>query len=312
MMIVRDENILEKDDILYENIEEEISQAPFDLSYDKTNVIFHENDLEPKDNDKDMDIESQEDILRYFIQDYKPEKKSMTKNNSTTKTNTGFGGFPKKLKRIFNISKVNRKLGRIPILTYQKKTIVGKHDKFAQDNIIQKIKVNFHENIYILINKQYENYLESKGETDNITIIKLIRKISPKEIKKIRKDDNLRWFSSKLKDVFSFEISSKYNKYDKNYNKRQIESLYKENKAKNVINILEKSVRDMFYIYCNDISFDGFKTLKDDLVDLRIKMGRNEEEPFIQKYLDKYKEICCNLENIFLKKTSRKKNQAKL
>ena len=93
-------------------------------------------------------------------------------------------------------------------------------------------------------------------------------------------------------------------KYDKNYNKRQIESLYKENKAKNVINILEKSVRDMFYIYCNDISFDGFKTLKDDLVDLRIKMGRNEEEPFIQKYLDKYKEICCNLENIFLKKTN--------
>ena len=106
------------------------------------------------------------------------------------------------------------------------------------------------------------------------------------------------------------EISSKYNRFDKDYNKRQIESLYREIKAKNVIDILEKTVREMFYIYCNNISFNGFKTLNDDLDKLRRKMENDgEEEQNIIKYLEKYEKISCNFEKIFLMKSSRKKRE---
>ena len=148
-------------------------------------------------------------------------------------------------------------------------------------------------------------------ETNNINAkektIKLIQRISPKGYKTIKRDANLTWFSSKIKDILSAELSSKYRKADINSNKKRIKALYLKNEAKNVIDILEKTVREMFNIYCNNIYFEGFKTLKDDLNDLREKMiGRKEDE--IKEYLSIFEGTSICLENIFLKKKSRQKN----
>ena len=222
------------------------------------------------------------------------EKAAKTTNE---KNQTKFKKIPKNSEKIFLINKVNKKLGRIE---KSKKNIKGKHNKWSQDNIIQKIKASFHEKIFCYINREYDKYLL----TNHIDGPKLIRRISTAEVKKIKKDDNLLWLSLKLKDLFSKELSSKYTNFKKNYNIINIKKLYKENKAKNVINILERTVREMFYDFCNDTPIDGFETLKYDLESQKQKMEKDNEDN-IEEYLKKYKDIAQDLEQIFILKKSR-------
>ena len=201
--------------------------------------------------------------------------------------------------KIFYISKVNKKVGRLG--KKLKKLLNGKHNKFCYDNIIRKIKASFHNNIFNYINKKYEIHLKSINQKK---ITKLLQKISPEESKKIKKDDNLRWLSSKLKDVFSANLSSKCSLYDSDYNKRQIDKLYKEAKIQNLIDIFEKTIREMYEIYVNDIKLDGFETLEDDLKSLQKKMEKEGEED-IEDYLKEYEYVAQNLEQIFKEKKGR-------
>ena len=135
---------------------------------------------------------------------------------------------------------------------------------------------------------------------------KLLQKISNKEYRKIKKDDNLKWFSSKLKDVFSANLSLRCSLYKTDYNKRQIDKLYKEAKIPDLIDIFEKTIREMYEIYVNDIKLDGFETLEDDLKSLQNKMEKEGEED-IEEYLKEYKYVAQNLEQIFKEKKAFKK-----
>ena len=94
--------------------------------------------------------------------------------------------------------------------------------------------------------------------------------------------------------------------HNSDYNKRKIESLYKDNKAKKIIGILEKNVRDMYEYYKNDNKIEGLETLEDDLNNIRTKMIKEGEED-IELYLETYKKIAQNLENIFICKRGRQK-----
>ena len=66
----------------------------------------------------------------------------------------------------------------------------------------------------------------------------------------------------------------------------------------------------MFHYYTNNEEIDGFKTLKDDLEEIKKKMNEEKEEN-IDKYLNEYKRIAENLEEIFKKKSSRSNNVKK-
>ena len=156
-----------------------------------------------------------------------------------------------------------------------------------------------------MINKKYEIHLKSINQKK---ITKLLQKISPEESKKIKKDDNLRWFSSKLKDVFSANLSLKCSLYKPDYNKRQIDKLYQEGKIQSLIDIFEKTIREMYEIYVNDIKLDGFETLEDDLKSLQNKMEIEGEEEDIEGYLKEFKYIAQNLEQIFEEKIGRNRN----
>jgi hypothetical protein len=108
------------------------------------------------------------------------------------------------------------------------------------------------------------------------------------------------------------ELSSKYSKYEKNYNKKQIEILYKKNQDKNTIAILEKTVREMLFDFCNDVDIIGFETLKDDLAQRREKMKQeNEKDEEIERYLEIYEKTARNLEQIFLNKKQRNNTRKK-
>jgi hypothetical protein len=171
---------------------------------------------------------------------------SNTNNGSTKPTAIRYQTI---VAKIFNIEKVNKKMGRLSKnIKIKFKNI--KHDKFAQDNIIRKIKANFHGKLLNYINKHYWNYYRKKHRVRRM--VKLLQRIAPSESRKIKRDDNLRWFSLKLKDVFSGNLSTKCLKYGLDYNKEQIESLYKNGEATSIINILDTTIREMYQKYCND------------------------------------------------------------
>jgi hypothetical protein len=173
----------------------------------------------------------------------------------------------KQKKKIFKIGKDNKNKGRIKKNT----NFIGKHDKFSEDNIIRKFKGRFIEKCRIYINKEYKRFLSNKNETKNIKI--LLQRISPKLSKKIKKEDNLKWLNSKLYKVFSEKVSVKCSLYDPDYNKKEIQKLYKENEAKNIINILERSVKEMLNAFIQN-KIPGFDSLNGDIKELKEKMKK--------------------------------------
>ena len=71
-------------------------------------------------------------------------------------------------------------------------------------------------------------------------------------VKTISKEDNVKWLNSKLKNFFSQNISKKLLNFDNNYNMNLIKRIYEKNEEKKVIEVLEKTIKEMLDIYIND------------------------------------------------------------
>jgi hypothetical protein len=202
--------------------------------------------------------------------------------------------------KIFKIVKINKKIGRIK----KDSSLKGIHNKFSQDNIIRKIKRRFHANLRLYINNEYKKYICTKNQRKK-NINNWIKKINPKISSEIRKEENLKWFESKIYQIFSENISKRYSSYNPDLNKRKIERLIKLNEATNVINILNTNIGTIFNKYVNNEKIVGFKTLKDDVEELKKDMEKTNQEN-IKEYLSKYEYVAKNLKNIFLKKNQRR------
>ena len=262
-----------------------------DISYIKTkpktieiNDINNQNDLDLNSSNNindDDDLISVNDRYIYF-----PNKNKKSYNHKEL---------------IFDIKHIKKK-GRI---SKNDKNSKGNHDKNSPDNIIRKIKAGFYRNIVEYVNYIYEESSKNKCPNKKINQ-KFIQKIDSSESKKIKKEDNLKWFSLKLKEMLSAKISSKCTNYKSDYNKKQIEKIYKKNEYKELIEILEKEVRDIYKMYCNDTEIKGFKTLKNEIDDLRKDMEKNKEDINVDEYLEKYKKYALNLEEIFVNKRDRR------
>ena len=228
---------------------------------------------------------------------------SISKSNYKQNTDLNLNVPMKKKRKVFKIIKDNKSKGRI-----KKNTLyVGKHNKFSEDNIIRKIKGRFHEKCRIFINKEYQKYLLNNKPGTNSTNV-LLQKIEPKLSKVIKRDEILKWLNIKLYQVFSENVSIKFLLYKPDYNRKQIQNLYKEKEAKNVINILNKSVKEMYCAFILNKTIPGFCTLDDDVKELREKMKRENDEN-IENYLIKYKKTALNLEYSFINKYSRNKKK---
>ena len=243
--------------------------------------------------DKEYEITEKGNINRYLN-----EKTSPITSGNNLKT--------KNSRKMFGISKVNKKLGRL--LKKLKSKFKAPHNKYSEDNIIRKIKVRFLVILLNYINYGYSKFMKTKGKSKKA---KLLQRIGPEESKKISKADNMRWFSTKLKDLFSSALSQKCTLYNPDYNRKRINDIYKNNEALNVINILEKEMIDMYDLYRNNVKIDGFITLEDDLKMLREKMEKKKDEEDIELYLSKYRNIAMKLDEIFDKKKGRNKKRSK-
>ena len=209
--------------------------------------------------------------------------------------------------KIFNIvkeKKKNTKIGRANKVSRNKYQIT--HDKFSMDNIIRKIKASFLLRTMKFINHEYGEYLHKRQRKK---IAKLIQPISPDESRKIKKEDNLKWFDSNIKDFYSNKISSKCHNHEEDENKIKIKKLYEEEKDKSmkIFQILEMKIKDMYNIYISDNMPEGFeeyKNLKDDIYKLKEDMEIKKEER-IEEYIEQYERIAKNLYKIFNEKKSR-------
>ena len=105
----------------------------------------------------------------------------------------------------------------------------------------------------------------------------------------------------KIRDIFDVEISTKY-KGENDYNKRLIKEIYEKNKAKKVIEVLEKTVREMYNIYTSLDKLEGFENLYELLNKIK------NEEDNDKDYLKNFEDIGLNLERKFEDKRKRDNN----
>ncbi len=200
--------------------------------------------------------------------------------------------------KIFNITKINKKIGRIKKYS----SLIGKHNKFSEDNIIRKIKRRFLENVRLYINDEYKKDCISKKKNKGKN--NWLKKIDPKFSRKIKKRDNLQWFKFKIFEVFSENISLKYTSFGIDSNKQKIQNFFLTEEPNKVKDILNTTIETLFNIYIKNEKLDNFKTLNDDVKQLEKQMKELGQEN-IKEYLIKYEKTAKNMKMIFINKTER-------
>ena len=218
-----------------------------------------------------------------------------------------------KRKKIFNIFKEKKKQKpTIKIIGRKKKIDITRngnddydnnkayHSKMKEDNLIQKIKVVFVNSSMNFINKRHKNYkikINQKYE-------RLVYKIKSEFAQVIKKDENLKFLQTSIRDLFSSDLSEKYSKQIKDFNRNQIAQLYRDNKEKEVIEILDKTVNCLLNDYAEGKYKDEGFSLDIDLNEIKEKMEKNNEKN-IYNYIQEYEAKVKDFVNIFEKKISR-------
>ena len=226
-----------------------------------------------------------------------------------TKSSTSY-----KRKKIFNIIKEKRiQKPTNKIMGRKKKRDVSRngndeydnnnkeyHSKMKEDNLIQKIKVVFVNSSMNFINKRHKNYKIKKNQKYE----RLLYKIKSEFAQVIKKDENLKFLQTSIRDLFSSDLSEKYSKQIKDFNRNQIAQLYRDNKEKEVIEILDKTVNCLLNDYAEGKYKDEGFSLDIDLNEIKEKMEKNNEKN-INNYIQEYKAKVKDFSNIFEKKISR-------
>ena len=171
-----------------------------------------------------------------------------------------------------------------------------KKDKFDKNNIMQKIIRHLIMSALTLINETHKlNHSGKKSEP-------LLRSIDAEEYNVYSNQKIYKFFNKTLGDVFSADISKRNSNFlrthPKDYNKNKIETLKKENKEKNVIELLNLTVKELHDKYIKK-EIPGLNFEKD-LIQIEKKHGI--------EYKDKYEKISLELINIINEKREKIRN----
>ena len=250
---------------------------PFKISsIDFSNYYHHEKESNNQEGNnskkkKYFEIKKQIKIPRIFLEDKinnkikimnidkETQKKFLLDNNCNNnkivdikdQLNTNYTR--KRRKQIKELNKYN-KLGR------KKKNddSCRSHDKYATDNIINKIKTIIDRSLILFINK----LIKSRG------INKYIKKINYNfRVNKRKKNDNLDFLNLPIKNYLSHDISMKYskNKYSTNYNEIVMNNILQNKENKNLFDfIFNLKIEDWLnlFIYKNELKdFDKYNSL---------------------------------------------------
>ena len=190
-----------------------------------SNKIYTE-DLEQKDNDNEL---SDNEI--YFIpknnddnfqkQKIESEEKKPNKTQEATiKLKSAQNKMEKKT--IFKTEKIISRNKRNKIQEAKNKSI---HTKYANDNMIRKIKRIIINHMMEFINKKIEEKYKNIG--NGIRIKKLL-KMEKEQVINSETNYNIGFLNKKLKDIFSENITKRYSIYPLEKNKILVEKLINE------------------------------------------------------------------------------------
>ena len=184
-----------------------------------------------EDINNDFDDFNQNQIIRtYFISRKKPEQENINKT--------------------FIIQKIKKEKIKKKGRRNSKETFLfeSKHDKNSSDNIRKKIKRQFIKSIIKYINQLYMKYLLQKNPKSKILIYKII----PDFCNAPKKEDNNKYLSMTLRELFSSDLGRKFKNINKDYNKNKIEIIIQKNEPKKIIDLLNKTIKEAYEIYIND------------------------------------------------------------
>ena len=160
---------------------------------------------------------------------------------------------------------INNQKGR---KTNEQKTngIKGKHNKYSPDNMLRKAKVIVFEAILQTIN----------SILINIDVNKKLKILKNEQVKELKVSYNKELLNTKIKDIYSKEISSKY-VVDSDYNEKMIKSIYEEKeKYTEVIKILEKTLEECFQDFRDKENENKLKEMLKKIIDIRLQKETNE------------------------------------
>ena len=186
--------------------------------------------------------------------------------------------------QIFKIKKAKkqgrRKLGKI----YSNEP---RHDKFSKDNIIKKIINHFIQSTLNYINEKYNEFLKNNNRRSQPLLHKIINTTS----KFVTKKKISKLFKAKARDLFTMDISKRCSRSNPKDNINRIEKLYSQNEAVEVMEILNKSLSELYGEYMNNkipkYSFQNDLNLIGDKNDTNYKIS----------YQDKARKLINNINN---------------
>lgn len=171
----------------------------------------------------------------------------------------------------------------------------GKHDKYAHDIIIRKIKSVFFKYLIDIINNKIE---QKYGKNFGKKLLQLNSDIIKSNVK-----ENKILLKKKLKDILSGNISLKFTKpkYNNEYNKNLIQELYEKDKEfEEIFNLTFLDALKHFRASEGSEGIieklNGMKTLKD------IPFSEDDDE----KYKNYFKDFVNKFEDIINEKKERK------
>ena len=257
--------------------------------------------LGKEDNDVNVGINN----LFPYNQGMELGKKSVTEVNKED-LSTGAVTKPKyKQGAIFEISKNFEKT----ILVGRKKmqNLNGKHDKFAYDNVTRKVKTKLFDSILVVVNASTEEVVveNPKKNSKKQKIVKpFFVKIDQKIIKETKVEDNQQLFKTKLKDIFSNDVSKKYENLGLDYNKNLIQKMYEENIQKKTIKILERTFLDCLKHFRGSQYYEELAGLEKEYTNV-INDLKNKGET--DEYIEIFKELVGRFEEYYENKKARPK-----
>ena len=298
-----DNNINDKNDYLLEGNDEDNS---INLFIENKGSLFNENDEEEENliyKSKDSNINN--NITKLVTAGETREIENVEVNNSNNKLSAS-QIFIQTQTELFEIPSVNSVNEEKKTLGRKKKnsnsSIQSKRNKFSKDNLIHKFKTIFYQKFLIAL---VNNLIPICGLGKDLKI----RKVESEFIKDLTINLNLDILKKTVAEYFSFDISKKYTKQEKNSNQNIINMLKSLLISKEKFNkLLYTKIEDLYKIFihedCVNIIYNefGIDLSEKKMNSLKYFLDLEEKEEY-RKSLEK---ACKDIYFFFDKKKARK------
>ena len=223
----------------------------------------------------------------------------------------------KKKSKIFDISKVKKEKTKETPQFLGKKRQAENHSKFAFDNLVRKIKSKLFGSILIILNKSLESNEKEKEMTPNDpqkvkkgeVSYECFLKPDQKIILQTNVKENLALLDSKLRDIFSENVSTKVKNFSKEYqlgyNKNFIERIKNDEKKKKTNDILDMTFFQCMEHFRGTKKYEALAGLEKEYEKVIEELSEDEE------YLKSFEWQLNNFEDLYRNKRARNRNSNK-